>query len=228
MSIEWLLIKRDIAKLKLQMLCYGGITLFGLILLGYPQEQIALLGGIVCVFSMVAFYCHLVFKNVVLEAKENNHLFLMTLPVTAAQLSLVKIISSLLAYLIVWLPAFASLFVLNVICDYWSSGTLVFQVQGFALYLTAFALALSVAIVSRSEGWTISAWVLSNLIVVVFLNIVPSSDYMQKAFSAGIVGEIGVVWPETANVVIAVELILFAILIAIAFVAAVRQKNITR
>lgn len=228
MNIEWLLIKRDIIKLKTQLLSYGGVTLVGMALLGYPNEKVALLGGILCVFAMVALYCHLVFKNVVLEAKEKNHLFLMTLPITASQLAQVKVISSLLAYLIVWVPAFLTLFLLNEICSYWSSGTLVFQVQGFALYLSAFALALSVAIVSRSEGWTIAAWILSNLLVVIFLNIVPSSEYMQTAFSAGSVGEVGVVWPSTANVVLAVELLVFLVLIAVAFTAAVRQKNITR
>lgn len=101
-----------------------------------------------------------------------------------------------------------------------------FHTLGFFTYLPAFALVLSAATVSRSEGSTILGFTLANMLVVLVLNFAPQTDFMQSAYSQGSIAEAGIVWPAQITYWILTDILAFLVLMVICYGAAVRTKSL--
>lgn len=92
---------KDIALIKKKIIWYLFLGLASIAAMAVPLKGFGFLGSILLVTAIVAFYCHLIFKTIIIERKGKNHLFLMTLPVKPSQIALVKLLSSVFAFLFV-------------------------------------------------------------------------------------------------------------------------------
>lgn len=225
MSIRWELIRKDFAQLKRQLVSYGLLAVVAAAIMSVPHKAVAHFGTIAMVFVMIAFYCHLVMKTVIVERKAQNHLFLMTLPLSARQLMVTKVTAAVLMFCSVWIPATALVLLLSLVNDNWSGVAPAFHAVGFFSYLPAFALILLAATATCSEGITVLGFTLSNMLVVLVLNFVPQSGFMQEAFSQGSLAEVGLIWPSQINTIILAELAVFSILMVLCYFAAYRKKT---
>lgn len=226
MSISSALIKIDFVRFKWPLVSYGMLALAAAAIMSIPHKPADDFGALVMVFVMVAFYCHVAMRPVIIERKQQNHLFLMTLPVSARQLMVTKVTAVTLMFCSVWFPAITLLFALSLVNAHWSAVALAFYTVAFFTYLPAFALILLAATVTLSEGVTILAFTLSNMAVVLVLNFVPRSDFMQAAYAQGSIAEAGFIWPSQINLLIMAELALFIALMMLCYYAAYRKKSI--
>lgn len=220
MSIQWKLIRIDFLRLKRPLAGYGLLALCAAAIMCVPHKTANFFGTILMVFVMVAFFCHLVMRAVIEERKAHNHLFLMTLPVSTRQLMVTKVTAVTLMFCSIWIPAVALTGLLSLVNDHWSGVALAFYAVSFFSYLPAFALILLAAIFTFSEGITILAFTLSNMLVVLVLNFVPQSDFMQEAFAQGSIAEAGFIWPDQITLLIFAELTLFIALMTLCYCAA--------
>jgi ABC-2 type transport system permease protein len=219
----WLLTKKDCELFKRQTLAYSS---FGLVSIGVMSlPKMYYVGSVLLFTSIIAFYCHLVFTTTIGERKEKNHLFLMTLPVSPSDLSLIKIGSLVTLFLLVWggLFGLTSAFLLH--SPFWPGASLAFYSIGFCLYPAAFSCILATAIISRSEGWTIFVLVITNVIVTVVMNYFPTMPFMKDALGAGDLQTIGILWPEPVNQILSIQWVLCGAVLALAVIVAARQKE---
>lgn len=225
MNIYWRLVQADFSRLKPHLFAYGFLSMGTTAMMAMPWETVVQVAAVLTIFVMVGFYCHLVMKAVILERKEKNHLFLMTLPVSVRQLTVAKITSVALMFSVVWTPSFVLVSILGNLNPHWSSAAPAFYTLAFTAYLPAFALILSVAVLTLSEGATILAFTFANMLVALLLNLVPQSDAMQEAFSRGTIDEVGMAWPEQAVMFILANLLMFISLLALCYGAALRKSS---
>lgn len=225
MGITWELIKKDFVLLHRQLWCYGLLMLCALAIMCIPNQAVTHFGTIVLIFAMVAFYCHLVMKAVVIEHKEKIHLFLITLPVSARQLMFTKVTATTLAFACIWAPALGLMWALSLFNPHWPAAAPAFHTLGFFTYLPAFALVLAAAATTRTEGLTILAFTLANMVVVLVLNFVPQTDFMQAAFSQGSIAKSGIIWPAQISHWVLIEIAVFLILLTVCYGTAIRTKS---
>lgn len=227
MSMTWQLIKKDFFLYQNLVYLYASIALAAVMIMAIPNELAVHFGAIVMVFAMLSFYCHLVMKAVVIERKEQNHLFLMTLPISSRQLLTTKVTVILLMYVSIWALSYLAVLLLGLNSPHWSAGAPAFYSLMFFAYLPAFAVILWVAVATFSEGLSILTITLANMAVVLVLNFAPATEFMEQAFSSGTIGIVGVAWPSQVNVFIAAELGAFVLFVGLSYLAAMRRKTFT-
>ena len=225
MNVFWELVRKDFLQLRLQIITYGILAIGAAAIMSVPHKTAFHFGTIAMIFVMIAFYCHLVVRAVIVERKAKNQLFLMTLPISARQLVVSKVTAATLIFLSLWVPAALLISCLSLINDHWSGAALALHAVSFCSYLPAFALTLVAATISFSEGITALAIIASNMLVVLVLNFVPVSDFMQAAYAQGSIAEAGYVWPNQITLLILAELSAFLVLMALCYLAAFKRQS---
>jgi ABC-type Na+ efflux pump permease subunit len=100
--------------------------------------------------------------NVVNERKKQNLAFLMSLPVSATQYAMAKLVSTIGMYLVPWgaLVIAASTFILT--RSEAPRGIIPVMFILFGLPLVGFCVVAGAALISETEGWTIAATIVCN------------------------------------------------------------------
>jgi ABC-2 type transport system permease protein len=138
----------------------GGII--ALAILQLKNETALMVGAVWFFVSLILLACMLPVSNVINEGKKQNLAFLMSLPVSAAQYGMAKLVSTIGMYLVPWaaLAIAATTFVLT--RPEVQSGILPVMLILFAMPLVGFCIVAGAALISESEGWTIAATVVCN------------------------------------------------------------------
>jgi ABC-2 type transport system permease protein len=127
------------------------------------KNETALMVGVVWFFvALILLGCMLPVGNVVNERKKQNLAFLMSLPVSATQYAMAKLISTIGMYLVPWaaLVIAASIFILT--RPEVPQGIIPVMFILFAMPLVGFCIVAGAALISETEGWTIAATVVCN------------------------------------------------------------------
>lgn len=208
------LLWKDWRLISLQIVAYSamGCLFIGINLI--PGEAGSFIGSLLVITVFVAFYSHIAIKSVIRELKDKNHLFLMTLPISARLLFFTKMLSNWMAFFAVWCLLLVLVSVVMMPSGHIPSMVLTLYVLIFLLFIPAFSLILGVGLVSGSEGWTILIFVFCNTMVTVSINIISRHPEVQASFSMGTFGELGFVWPSWAmTYVIGVAVMTFSVLV---------------
>lgn len=219
------LIWKDWRLISLQVMVYSvmGSLFVGINLI--PGEAASFTGSLLVITVFVAFYSHIAIKSVINERKEKNHLFLMTLPLSARLLFFTKMLATWLVFFFVWCLFLAMVALVMIPSDHVPAIVLTLYALIFLLFIPAFAFILGVGLVSGSEGWTILAFVLCNTMVTVSINLLSREPEVQTLFSMGTVGELGLVLPSwTMAYVSGISLITISVL-AITIAAGLMKKD---
>lgn len=197
--------------LALYTICYAAGGLLAISLNFIPGQKVAFGSSVLLITVFVSFYCHTAMKATITEQKEKNHLFLMTLPVSARQVFFVKVAMNWAIFTGIWLLFVTAVSLLIMFSDRIPSMALSSYLLIFSVFVPAYCIILAVGMITRSESWTILAFIVCNISCTLAINIMSSNSEVQSAFSLGTYGEIGLYWPSWASTI-------FAFVVAITFV----------
>jgi ABC-2 type transport system permease protein len=142
-------------------LCIAGGAM-ALAILQVKNETAFTVGAVWFFVSLLLLASMLPASNVVNERKKQNLAFLMSLPVSATQYAMAKLVSTIGIYLVPWatLAIAASIFMLT--RPEVPHGIIPLMLILFALPLVGFCLIAGAALISEIEGWTMAASIVCN------------------------------------------------------------------
>jgi len=138
----------------------GGVIALAILQL---KSEIAFLVGAVWFFvSLIVLGSMLPISNVLNERKKQNLAFLMSLPVTATQYGMAKLVSTIGMFLVPWatLVIAASTFILS--RRETPNGIIPVMLILFGLPLVGFLVVAGAALITETEGWTMAATIVCN------------------------------------------------------------------
>jgi ABC-type Na+ efflux pump permease subunit len=138
----------------------GGIL--ALAILQVRSEVAFTVGAVFFFVALILLASMLPVGNVVNERKKQNLAFLMSLPVSATQYAMAKLVSTIGMYLVPWgaLVIAASTFILT--RPEAPRGIIPVMFILFGLPLVGFCVVAGAALISETEGWTIAATIVCN------------------------------------------------------------------
>jgi len=138
----------------------GGIIAIAILQL--KSETAFTVGAVWFFVSLILLASMLPVGNVVNERKRQNLAFLMSLPVSATQYAMAKLVSTIGMYLLPWatLVIAASTFILT--RPEVTKGIIPLMFILFGLPLVGFCVVAGAALISETEGWTIAATIVCN------------------------------------------------------------------
>ena len=216
---------KELSMLSPHIIGYALIGLLSISLNLIPGEAASFASSILTITAFMVFYCHFAMKSVVAEKKDKNDLFLMTLPVSARQLYFIKLGFNGLVFLIMWLLYVAAIALAVVTSDHMPSVLLSLYLLVFSVVIPAFCIILTVGMITGSEGWTIIALVISNVVSTIIFNVITNSADITSAFSSGTFKEIGFLWPEWSSLVFSVMGAVTAFVVSIVVIKGLRKKD---
>ena len=133
-----------------------------LAILQLKNETAFMVGAVWFFVSLIVLGSMLPIGNVINERKKQNLAFLMSLPVSATQYAMAKLVSTIGMYLVPWaaLVIAASTFMLT--RPEVPKGIIPVMLILFGLPLVGFCVVAGAALVSETEGWTIAATIVCN------------------------------------------------------------------
>jgi hypothetical protein len=153
------------------------------------------------------------------EHQTRSELFVLSLPVSAAQYSFAKVAAALVAFLVPWTALTGGVVVLT-LAGPAPDGGLPFFVALMTFLLGNFCLLTALAVITRSELATIAGILVTNVSVTVFL--------IQLGRLPGVAGrsrDAAATWSPQILTVLAVELALILLSLALAFYLPSRRKD---
>jgi len=138
----------------------GGIL--ALAILQLKNEVAFTIGAVWFFVALILLGCMLPVGNVINERKRQNLAFLMSLPVSATQYGMAKLVSTIGMYLVPWatLVIAASAYILT--RPEVPHGIIPLMFILFTLPLVGFCIVAGAALISETEGWTIAATIICN------------------------------------------------------------------
>jgi len=138
----------------------GGVV--ALAILQVKSETAFMVGAVWFFVALILLGCMLPVSNVINERKKQNVAFLMSLPVSAVQYGIAKLVSTIGMYLVPWatLVIAASTFILT--RPEVPHGIIPVMFILFTLPLVGFCVVAGAALISETEGWAIAATVVCN------------------------------------------------------------------
>lgn len=223
-ATQRILIAKDIHSFSTGLALAIALSLLSVIIFSIPGHAFVMLGSILYITVLIGFYCFIIVTNFFKEQREKNTNFVMTLPITVAQYTVSKVLSSIIIYGIFWFVTFLSLNLAVLITGHLPGFMTSYMCAIFGLMPPALLIILLAAVISNSEGWTITTFVIMNVILTVIITTLPNIPAIQQVFGAGTVREIGIIWhPIISDFIISEMLIsLIAMVLLTLFI---RNKN---
>ena len=184
-----------------------------------PEPTLAFVGFILVITVAIAAGIHLIGTLLLAETTDQTRLFVMSLPISLLDYSIGKISVVLTTYLIPWTAMFACLTMATFVLD--KQGVVVILPAIFLYLLSAFMLQLVTAVVSESVGFTICVMVGCNVGLNVFMMKLFANSEITAATKSDVL-----IWPNIVVQIVAVELVIIAVSLGLAFVFQTRQRDL--
>ena len=185
----------------------GGVL--GLVILATPDPVAFYMGSIILLTIIIGGGFHLLMSTTIMEKKEQNLPFIMSLPVKPVEYGLAKIMSNLGIILALWAEmtiGFSAIIYFTGIPD----GILVLFWLVSLHVVVNYTIVLSVSIIFVSEGWTIFFMVVLNLLLNPLIAYIGQSPEMNQYFSGD-----RIVFTDKGFTILVVQIMLILIFIGI-------------
>jgi ABC-2 type transport system permease protein len=159
-----LLILKDWALVKKSLAAYmaGGILVIGM--MGMATPLMFNIGAVLMITLMIVIGARSAVELVVNEKKDQTLAFMMSLPVTAQEYALAKLCSNLMLYFVPWfLLVFGMLLVIVSTPIY--NGVIPLVVLVSVFILLSYCCYLATALLTYSEGYTVTVMIITNLLL---------------------------------------------------------------
>lgn len=133
-----------------------------LLVLQFRNEAAFVIGSVWLFVSLIVLGSMLPVSNVINERKKQSVVFLMSLPVSALQYAVSKVVSTIGMFLAPWGASAVAATIFALSRRDIPNGIVPFILILFGLPLVGFCLVAGTALISESEGWTISATIVCN------------------------------------------------------------------
>jgi ABC-2 type transport system permease protein len=178
------------------------------------------IGALTWLTTVIAFGVMIALYGVMNERKEQSLQFVLSLPLSVGEYVFAKLAGLLLCYAVVWLVASGSAIAMVLLAPSVPDGLLPYTVLLCVFMFANFAVVLCAALHARTEAITTAAIIVTNMAVSVFMFTVGALPSL-KAHMLGAAP----VWNETFFNVLIVELIVFAIAVALPLATAARRRD---
>lgn len=176
-------------------------------------------GSLLFITTLVAFGIMIAMYSVAQEREKKVHLFVLSLPVTSADYTLAKIISSLICFALPWAFLFVTVVVAILTLDSVQDSYLPYVTLVMLYFLCNFCMFLSVIIVSSSEKVMVSAILVTNVCITIALQAFARVPSIAQNMESGLI-----VWSPGVLIIIFTEIV-FCILCLSAAVSIQKQKT---
>lgn len=180
----WTLIGKDWQLNRNSLLAFVAAGGLALVLLALPSFASFYVGAIGLITVLVAVGAQLVFATVLYERRDQTLAFVMTLPVSAREYVWAKLGGNLLIFAALWLLLLVATTVLILLRDTLPDGLLPYAWVLLVQLLFGYVLMLLAAVWSESQGWTIAALVLGNLLLQGLMYALPNVFGLAEAIKA--------------------------------------------
>lgn len=178
------------------------------------------LGQILFVTAAIIPGIFIVMYGILKERQFGSLLFVLSLPISPMQYTWAKIGAALIAFLIPWIALTGTALGLMVAFDPPSVGRIPLTIAMMVLFLANFCVLLAVVHSTGAEHWAVTAIVVTNISVPVFLNVAPR----LPSIAAGFVSPVPV-WSSTILAVLAVEAAVIALSFGLTFYIQSRKRD---
>ena len=196
----------------------GGVL--GLVMVALGTSWSFYAGTVLLITFMITIGIHLAIVTVVQERTEHTLPFLMTLPISPKDYTAAKILANLSIFLVPWLMLTGGAAVLLTAGGDRSQALLPLAAVALTYILAAYVLVLMVAIVTESQGWTLCAMGITNLLLQFFLYWVSHLPSIER----GMKGR-GAVWDSTVLALLGAEVAAVVVLLGLAFTFQARKRD---
>jgi hypothetical protein len=219
-SVVQALIRSDWRRHRVPILLSTGAGGLSLGLLQIGGEAAVVIGATSFFIALIVFGSMLPVSNIVNERKKQTLPFLMSLPLSAAQYTAAKMVSTVGMFLGPWLTLLgaALLFVLGRRGVPDGLVPLVLILCGATL--VGFAIIAAMAMISESEGWTIAATIVSNSSYGFVWYFLIRNPVLRKDMGAP-----EPVWSTLVLTVLAVEIGVLALILALTIYIQSRKRD---
>ena len=198
---DWYLFQKQLAAYVL-----GGIV--AMTLLGLAKPWAFYLGSLLLIVVLVATACFAISTSLLTERKEHTLAFVMSLPVSPLDFTAAKLIGNLLTFSVPFLVIGLGTLVV-ILTTPLPDGLVVLATLLFGHILLAYCASLAMAMQVESEGWNTFVMITSMVLINPFLMLLGQIDSIQSVIR----GE-HVVWNTSAVLILSVQLVLSAALLA--------------
>lgn len=188
-----------------------------------PNETVSFVGFILILTVAIAAGIHFIGLLMLGETTDQTRLFVMSLPVSLLDYSISKMSVVLTVFLIPWTAMFAGSVIATFAFPWGKEGSIVVLPVIFLFLLSGFTVQLATAVISESVGWTISVMVAGNVLLNVFL----TTLYRMPDVAAVTKGSV-VTWPPVVLQIVAVESLVIAVALGVAFIFQTRKRDLIK
>ena len=193
----------------------------GLATIRFGSSELAFyMGSIVLISALIGVGVHLIMATVVIERKEKNIPFVMSLPITAMDYTGAKIVANLSAFTVPWLTLLGGSLWLIAVSQSLPGGLAPLTAIVLGELAVAYCIMLATAIVSESEGWTILAIVLCNVGLNFFLYSVGNLPAITETMQGPVAH-----WNATVISILMAEALAIALIITATFALQARKRD---
>jgi ABC-type transport system involved in multi-copper enzyme maturation permease subunit len=204
------------------------VFIFGTIAAGALALTLIQVGGeLPTVFGAVLFFtglivlgCMLPVSNVINERKKKTLAFLMSLPISAAQFTTAKLISTFGLFLVPWITLVLAAFSFIVGRQDIPNGVFPPILAVSMLTFVGFALIASTALVTESEGATIAATIVTNTSYGMGWYMLVRNKAIREAMKSPTI-----FWPNEVLTVLGVEAAIIVVILAVTFYLQSRKRD---
>ncbi|HYF64715.1 MAG TPA: ABC-2 transporter permease [Herpetosiphonaceae bacterium] len=154
-----------------------------LAIVGLGNDVAFTAGSIVLVSVLIAVGIHLAMATVINERSQHTLPFVMSLPISAREYTLAKVLANVLIFLVPWTTMVIAAVILIASRAALPDGLIPFVVIMLTEILVSTCLILAVALVTESQAWTVCAVVFGNLFFQAFLYYVAHLPSVARAIA---------------------------------------------
>lgn len=210
---DWYLQRRTVLAALL-----GGLIALGVVCI--HGNAAFMIGLILLVSVLIAVGAQLAIATTVQERKDLTLAFVMSLPISYREYTTAKILGALLIFLLPWMTLVLGSLALFAVPNGVPHGLLPFTTIMSMEILVGFCIVTCVALVTESQGWTVSAIMVTNI----GFNVVGYFVAHIAGIARGMFGA-AVMWSLAASTLLFSEFAFIALLLSLTFFLQSRKRD---
>jgi ABC-2 type transport system permease protein len=177
-------------------------------------------GALTWLTTIIAFGVMLALHGVMNERKEQSLQFVLSLPLSIAEYVRAKLIGLLLSFLVTWIVASGAAITMVLVVSRVPDGLVPYVVLLCLFMLANFSVVLAGTLYARSEAMTTAVIIVTNMAVSVFMFTVGALPGLKQHMMGPTP-----VWNDTFFTILAVELLVFVVALALPLATAARRRD---
>lgn len=178
------------------------------------------IGGLTFITTMVALGIFVAMYGVVRERENKSWLFVVSLPISAMQYYVAKLVAAMISFLLPWALSLLATVLVILWVDSLPNGLLPFFVLLMLFFFHNFAIFLAVALVTKSEAWIGATIVITNTSITLFLFFINSLSSIQENIEGPVA-----VWSPEVFAVMSYELAVIVLVLGFALFVQSRRHD---